>query len=70
MTAPFSDDENGESFWDWLRERIFSPPRIPAERLEALDRAIANDPDGASNYVLRGDLRLQTGDYAGAAERL
>ena len=75
MTAPFSGDDlsgdengDGESVWDQLRVWFFSPPRIPTQRLEALDRAIESDPDGASNYVLRGELRLQIGDYAGAAE--
>jgi len=66
----FSDDGAGDEtgFWAWLRERVFPSARIPAQRLETLNRAIEQDPAGAANYVMRGELWLQVGHYDEAAE--
>lgn len=65
----FSDDGAGDEkgVWAWLRERIFAPPHIPVQRLDALNQAIEADPEGAANYVVRGELWLQAGHYAEAA---
>ncbi len=52
------------SFIDWLRG-LFSGP--VAQRLDALNAAIASHPQSASNYVLRGEIWLDKGEYEMAA---
>lgn len=52
------------SFMDWLRG-LFSGP--VAQRLDDLNEAIARHPQTASNYVLRGEIWLEQGEYEMAA---
>jgi hypothetical protein len=54
-------------FWIWLRDLIFRPPDV-TQRLIDLNTAINHRPQVAANYVLRGEVWMQTGDYQQAAD--
>ena len=60
-----------ESFWMWLKRTLLpsgEERRSQNEyRLAELDRAIEYYPETPSNYVLRGELYLETGEYELAA---
>lgn len=56
------------SFRERLR-RLFGGG-YAAARLADLTQMIADYPDVAANYVLRGELLLEAGDYAAAADDL
>jgi tetratricopeptide (TPR) repeat protein len=53
-----------QSFWMWLRGLLSGPVD---QRLRDLTRAIAQHPEAASNYVLRGEIWLDMGEYEMAA---
>jgi cytochrome c-type biogenesis protein CcmH/NrfG len=55
------------SFWVWLRDLIFRPPDV-TQRLIDLNTAINERPQVAANYVLRGEVWLQVGDYQQAVD--
>ncbi len=64
-------EEKRETFWQRLSRMFsFSTGRGSTyiQRLGDLDESIALHPDVAANYVLRGELRLESGDFAGAQE--
>ena len=52
------------TFMDWLRG-LFSGPM--AQRLDSLNEAIQRHPQAASNYLLRGEIWLDRGEYEMAA---
>ena len=54
-------------FWVWLRDLVFRPPDV-SQRLADLSVAIDERPQVAANYVLRGEVWLQVGDYQQAAD--
>jgi tetratricopeptide (TPR) repeat protein len=60
-----------DSLWTWLRKTLFASGeerRLQNEqRLAELDRAIEYYPETPSNYVLRGELYLETSEYELAA---
>jgi len=59
-----------ESFWAVLRRWLLPGGAKAsgklAQRLLELERAIHQHPDAATNYILRGELYLKTGDYEAA----
>lgn len=52
------------TFVEWLRG-LFSGP--VAQRLDSLNEAIQRHPQGAANYMLRGEIWLDRGEYELAA---
>ena len=56
------------SFWGWVRQQLFRQDVVGRleERLRILTYAIERHPDGAANYVLRGEFWLVQGDYESA----
>jgi tetratricopeptide (TPR) repeat protein len=52
------------TFMDWLRGLFAGPV---AQRLDSLNEAIYQHPQSASNYVLRGEIWLDRGEYEMAA---
>ncbi len=54
-------------FWIWLRHLLFRPPDV-TQRLADLSAAINQRPQVAANYVLRGEVWLQAGEYQTAAD--
>ncbi|MBE0690548.1 MAG: hypothetical protein IH587_10560 [Anaerolineae bacterium] len=70
-------DSNGPSsdrrgFFQRLRALLLGSPRIErtlmAERMNALSQGIEQHPAEPGNYVMRGELYLELGDHARAAE--
>jgi tetratricopeptide (TPR) repeat protein len=59
-----------ETFWTRLRRLLFGPALAgdgqPEVRIHTLTRAIEAAPDSAANYVLRGELYLELGEYGRA----
>ena len=51
------------SFWDWLRNGLGWGSNRHQKWLEDLFTAIAAHPDSFTNYVLRGEVYLQIGEY-------
>lgn len=65
---PSAATAGGVSFWTRLRRAIVGAPHRMddpafAERIRQLDQAIENAPDTPANYVLRGELYLDAGEY-------
>lgn len=54
------------SFWSWLRNGLGRGVGRDQQRLEELFKAIAAHPDSFTNYVLRGEVYLQMGEYESA----
>lgn len=52
------------SFWQRLQRLFVGSPTDVAARLEQLTRAINDSPDAAVNYVLRGEVYMDMGEYA------
>ncbi|MBZ0304069.1 MAG: hypothetical protein K8J31_30310 [Anaerolineae bacterium] len=61
---PVPAEQKPLTFWAWLRGLSTG---ADGSRLDALTRAIARNPDSASNYVLRGELYMDRQDYVLAA---
>ncbi len=51
--------------WKRLVDAVLGMPR--RQRLEAITAVIEADPDAAANYVIRGELYLESREYALAA---
>ena len=71
-TGDTKDKNSFNTLWQNLR-RIFFPTRTEREnqlvrRISRLSNAIELYPDSPTNYTLRGELFLETGDYELAAE--
>ena len=64
--TPESDSQTRVSFWVWLRNRLGWGVNRRLRQLEDLFTAIAAHPDSFTNYVLRGELYLQMGEYESA----
>lgn len=56
----------GEPVWKKLLQQVLGMPDAEAvqQRVNELNRAIADDPESAVNYVLRGEAYLDAGEYA------
>lgn len=55
------------TFWQQVWQRFFPDPKVAgaqlAQRIDDLTAAIEDHPDGAANYVLRGEVYLDGGAY-------
>jgi len=52
-----------ESFWQRLRKIVFGSSEGIEQRLRSLSLAIEKYPEAPANYVLRGELYLDVGEY-------
>lgn len=64
VEADVTPAEAKPGFWAWARALLFGEDR--QRRLDALNEAIARSESAPSNYVLRGELYLEMGEYAAA----
>ncbi len=60
---PEAASEPAESLWNRFRSFLGWGVDRHQRRLEDLFKAIAANPDSPANYVLRGELYLQMGEY-------
>ncbi len=51
------------SLWVQLRQLIREDPVVTLKRIHEMDVAIERTPNGATNYVLRGELYLRIHEY-------
>jgi|FLYN01.1.fsa_nt_gi tetratricopeptide (TPR) repeat protein len=56
-----------ETFWERLKKILFSSREGTEQRLRNLSLAIEKYPETPANYVLRGELYLDAGEYELAA---
>jgi cytochrome c-type biogenesis protein CcmH/NrfG len=62
-TTPEADSQPRVSLWEWLRNGLGGGVNRRQRQLEDLFTAIASHPDSFTNYVLRGEVYLQMGEY-------
>ncbi|MBZ0290649.1 MAG: hypothetical protein K8I30_23695 [Anaerolineae bacterium] len=64
IAAPVEAEAASPGFWQRVRSLVFGDER--QSRLETLTAAIEQNSAAPVNYVLRGELYLEMGDYAAA----
>lgn len=67
-TPPAAENESITRFWQNIRKLFLPTSRERADhfaqRINRLSAAVELYPDSPTNYVLRGELYLEMGDYA------
>lgn len=68
FTPSATENESVNRFWQNLRKLFLPTPRERADhfaqRISRLSAAVELHPDSPTNFVLRGELYLEMGDYA------